>query len=96
MSSVTVERNQDELDAVCVAHYKTFENLGHNENVGKGQAVCGKGLVHLHKLITAVLIVSPKTNLSKTQWRTAIADTNEMKSINKSGLSNKVWCGHRA
>ncbi len=45
---------------------------------------------------TGVCVAKAWSNLSKTQWRAAIADANKMKNINKSGLSNKVWSGKRA
>ena len=96
MSSVAVDVNQDDLDSLAAANYKTIANLGHYENVGKTQGTCGKGLAFLQKLIMAILSLCPQCHIGKTQWRAAILDANKVKDFNSSGLGHRIWAGQRA
>jgi hypothetical protein len=96
MSSAVVEVDQDALNTLATANYKTIANLGHYENVGKTQGTCGKGLAFLQKLIMAILSLCPQCHITKTQWRAAILDANRQKNFNSSGLNHKIWAGQRA
>jgi hypothetical protein len=56
MSSAVVEVDQDALNTLATANYKTIANLGHYENVGKTQGTCGKGLAFLYCTCTVHLL----------------------------------------
>jgi hypothetical protein len=96
MSSVAVDVNQDDLDSLAAANYKTIASLGHHENVSKTQGACGKGLAFLQKLIMAILSLCPQCHITKTRWRAAILDANNIKDFNSSGLGHRIWAGQRA
>ena len=74
----------------------TIASLGHHENVSKTQGACGKGLAFLQKLIMAILSLCPQCHITKTRWRAAILDANNIKDFNSSGLGHRIWAGQRA